>query len=70
METRSQSKSKIYEVDIDFDGASKAWLENKKSIGNGSYKYICCAITNNNKKCNRNVYLGEQYCRIHCKKND
>jgi len=30
-----------YEVNIDFDGASAAWKSNKKSIGNGEYKYIC-----------------------------
>ncbi len=30
----------LYEVDIDFDDASKAWRANKKSIGNGQYKYI------------------------------
>jgi hypothetical protein len=29
----------IFIVEIDFDGASKAWKENKISIGNGSYKY-------------------------------
>jgi len=30
-----------YEVNINFDEASKAWMENKKSIGGGCYKYIC-----------------------------
>ena len=30
----------LYEVDIDFDDASEAWRANKKSIGNGQYKYI------------------------------
>jgi hypothetical protein len=30
----------LYEVDIDFDDASKAWRANKKSIGNGQYVYI------------------------------
>jgi hypothetical protein len=29
----------IYDVDIDFDGASKAWLRNKRRIGNGCYEY-------------------------------
>jgi len=43
MQTRSQTKYEAltkYEVNIDFDGASKAWKANKKSIGNGQYKYI------------------------------
>ena len=30
-----------YEVNIDFDDASSSWKQNKKSIGNGQYKYIC-----------------------------
>ena len=29
-----------YEVNIDFDEASAAWKANKKSLGNGCYKYI------------------------------
>lgn len=29
----------LYEVDIDFDSASAAWRANKRSIGNGSFKY-------------------------------
>jgi hypothetical protein len=30
---------KIYDVDIDFDEASKAWLQNKKRTGDGCYTY-------------------------------
>ena len=29
----------LYEVDIDFDLASKAWRANKRSVGDGSFKY-------------------------------
>jgi hypothetical protein len=29
----------LYEVDIDFDLASNAWRANKRSMGNGSFKY-------------------------------
>lgn len=29
----------LYEVDIDFDEASKAWRQNKISLGNGTYDY-------------------------------
>ena len=35
-----KTPAQLYEVDIDFDDASKAWRANKKSIGNGQYKYI------------------------------
>ena len=52
MQTRSQNnyeKSAIYEVSIDFDGASEAWKANKRSINNGSYRYVCAkkGICNN-----------------------
>jgi hypothetical protein len=29
----------LYEVDIDFDSASAAWRANKRSMGDGSFKY-------------------------------
>ena len=29
----------IFEVKIDFDHASKMWLQNKIKIGNGCYEY-------------------------------
>ena len=29
----------LYEVDIDFDSARVAWRANKRSIGDGSFKY-------------------------------
>jgi len=37
MKTRSQTKKEhiLYEVNIDFDEASREWKKNKKSIGNG-----------------------------------
>jgi hypothetical protein len=81
MQTRSQKKKAELEqslappfskvdfskVDIDFDEASKAWRENKKSIGNGSFKYICCA-DKNGKKCGVKCMDREIYCRSHYKK--
>ena len=48
MQTRSQTNTinkssslPLYIVEIDFNEASKAWKQNKVSIGNGSYKYLC-----------------------------
>tara|TARA_B100000787_G_scaffold52395_2_gene37862 strand:- start:3300 stop:3554 length:255 start_codon:yes stop_codon:yes gene_type:complete len=29
----------IYDVNIDFDGASKAWLANKVKLGMGEFRY-------------------------------
>ena len=58
METRSQTKynnSSLYEVSIDFDGASEAWKQNKLSIGNGSYRYLCKKRGIRNNICKKNV---------------
>jgi hypothetical protein len=40
--TRSQTKAILTNMapDIDFDAASRAWLANKRSIGNGCYEYV------------------------------
>jgi hypothetical protein len=42
MQTRSQTKKMCLielPVNIDFDGASRAWLANKRRLGNGTYEY-------------------------------
>lgn len=70
MKTRSQTKyenSAIYEVNIDFDAASEAWKANKRSIGNGSYKYVCLKRTKNNNFCNCKCLPGKDYCSKHMK---
>lgn len=70
MKTRSQTKhenSAKYDVTFDFDAASAAWKANKKSIGNGSYKYVCCKLGKNNDFCNRKCLAGENYCKTHLK---
>lgn len=70
MKTRSQSKyenSALYEVNIDFDAASEAWKANKKSIGNGSYKYVCAKRGKNNNCCISKCLPGEDYCKTHLK---
>ena len=68
MQTRSQTQQdfrQIYEVNIDFDEASKAWKSNKTSIGNGSYKYICLQKTKLGKPCKREACPECDYCKIH-----
>ena len=70
VKTRSQTKSiksSIYEVNIDFDEASKAWRSNKKSIGNGSYKYVCIKKGKHNNYCVSKCLPEENYCRTHFK---
>lgn len=70
MKTRSQTKydaSAQYEVNIDFDKASEAWKANKRSIGNGSYRYVCTTIGKNNSCCISKCLPGENYCKTHFK---
>lgn len=70
MKTRSQTKyenQSLYEVNIDFDEASEAWKANKKYIGNGTYKYICCKKIKGNKPCHSKCLSGEHYCKTHLK---
>jgi hypothetical protein len=68
-QTREQTKNKqmalLYEVNIDFDGASEAWKANKRSIGNGSYKYICCVLKANGEKCEIKCMQNEDCCKRH-----
>jgi len=61
-----------FEVNIDFDEASNAWLNNKKSIGNGQFKYICTKLIktgpNKGTKCGKTSdYENNDYelCKIH-----
>ena len=54
-------------ADIDFDAASKAWKANKKSIGNGSYVYICKHVSIIGKKCDKSCMNGSAFCASHSK---
>jgi hypothetical protein len=54
------------EVNIDFDEASRAWRENKRSSGNGCYKYVCSGIiAKTGMKCEKVVKMGCAYCSVH-----
>jgi len=72
MQTRSQTRFNlnnrpIYEVNIDFDGASEVWKSNKRSVGNGSYRYVCAKKGKYNNCCIAKCLPGEIYCRTHLK---
>ena len=54
---------------INFDEASEEWKKNKKSIGNGMYKYICQVVKTNNTLCCKTVYKDSEFCWIHRNKN-
>lgn len=49
-----------YEVNIDFDEAHDAWMQNKKDEGNGTYKYICGKPTKKGVRC-----VNTPSCKVH-----
>ena len=55
----------LYELNINFDEASKMWRQNKKTIGNGTFTYICCGL--NNIPCNNKPKANYNYCLNHLK---
>jgi hypothetical protein len=62
MKTRSQSRE--FEVNIDFDEASKLWNSNKKRLSNGCYEYVCGKYLENGLFCKRKP-KNSQYCWVH-----
>ena len=65
-DTKSELLS-IYEVNIDFDEASEAWLANKKRQSNATYKYICLGQTKTGRSCNKKPLENSNYCSCHNK---
>jgi hypothetical protein len=57
----------VYDVNIDFEEASASWRQNKKSIGNGSYKYICTVLKKDQTMCNNSCYKLLSCCWAHRK---
>ena len=57
----------IYEVNIDFDEASKEWNKNKKRKGH-SYVYVCGVTTKNGSCCQNKRLKDKDFCYIHNKK--
>ena len=56
-----------YEVNIDFDAASKSWRENKISNNKGFFHYRCGTICKNGEKCKIKTECGKK-CYFHNKK--
>ena len=67
MNTRSQTREKLkrYEFVFDFDDSSRAWKENKKNAGNGTYTYVCQKKNTNGNSCSRKCLSNEDYCKTH-----
>jgi len=62
MKTRSQSRE--FEVNIDFDEASRLWNSNKKRLNNGCYEYVCGKPLENGLFCKRKP-KNSQFCWVH-----
>jgi hypothetical protein len=50
---------------VDFDEASSAWKLNKKSIGNGCYKYVCVKVKKNGHQCKNDSLKNCEHCKFH-----
>ena len=64
VESKPKSQLEV-EVDIDFDEASTAWKLNKKSIGNGCYKYVCVKVKKNGHQCKNDSLKNCEHCKFH-----
>jgi hypothetical protein len=49
-----------FDVNIDFDGASNAWMRNKQKMKGGYYKYCCGYIRTNRKYCRRQPWYWKR----------
>jgi hypothetical protein len=61
----AEMREPLYEVNIDFDEASKAWYANKKRMPNSMCRYICLGITKKGNACNRKPLIHSDYCYCH-----
>jgi hypothetical protein len=66
-ETTKHDNRDEYTVDIDFDGASEAWLANKTRQSNATYKYKCLGQTKTRRSCKRTPIEHTDYCSCHGK---
>ena len=67
MQTRSMTKKVQFSVEIDFDGAEKAWKANKVSKGNGTYGYKCERLTKKGEPCSQIACPFSDFCKRHSK---
>lgn len=48
-------------MEIDFDAASRAWRENKVSLGNGQFRYKCDNLDISSKHIKRKTFVVSNY---------
>ena len=63
---KKQNMEGYYEVNINFEEASKEWNKNKKRVDQ-SYIYICGLTTKKGTCCQNKRYKDQEYCYIHRK---
>jgi len=63
--TRPQPSVVYFEDTYDFDEASSAWRANKRSNGNGTFRYICAGSTRTGRHCQRTAQVHSEFCQIH-----
>ena len=56
------SSTPVYDVNIDFDEAHDAWMQNKRQLNDCTYTYICGKMTKKGSRC-----LKGPTCRLHSK---
>ena len=60
-----QEQQQMYNINIDFDEASREWMQNKKKNIDGTYNYICNKQCKNGNICSRKTWLHSIFCKIH-----
>jgi hypothetical protein len=68
MKTRSQSRIE-YDINIDFDEASRLWNSNKKKLDNGCYVYVCGKELAHGMFCKKKSLKHQPFCYMHKCKN-
>tara|TARA_B110000858_G_C17644985_1_gene399967 strand:+ start:507 stop:716 length:210 start_codon:yes stop_codon:yes gene_type:complete len=63
-------ENKEFNIDIDFDEASREWRKNKKLLKNCMFSYIktkqnCCHVCDIGKKCRKKRIIDSDYCEWH-----
>jgi len=56
------TRNAVKEVSVDFDEATREWVDNKKKLANGCYVYICNYPLSTGKPCKKRSVLNPTIC--------
>ena len=67
MKTRSHTRIALNNLifEFDFDDSSRCWRQNKKSMKNGTYVYVCQNQNKSGGFCSHKCLQGVNYCKKH-----